>query len=97
VKPEIGPFRDTSLIGWQGKKKRAGGVAPAHELNLLFCFRHFVQPQRILRNEAAAVVLDFDPCVNPSISAMDARVRLVWLGRCFSRRRKTSGQCESME
>jgi hypothetical protein len=79
VKPKIRPFRDASLIGWQGKKKRTSGVAPTHELNLLSCFLHFVQPQRILRNEAAAVVLDFDRCMNPSICALDAGVRWVWL------------------
>ena len=64
MKPEIRPFRDAGLPEWQGKEECAGGIAPAHKSDALFRFPHLVQPQRILRDEAAIIVPDFDGCLN---------------------------------
>ena len=60
VKPEIRPFRDAGLLGREGKEECASRIAPAHERDALLLFQHLVQPQRIVRDEAAIIVPDFD-------------------------------------
>jgi hypothetical protein len=63
----------------------------------LFRCQNFVEPQRVLRDKAAAIVADFDGCLPLAVRGLRAHDRRIWGGRCPSSCRKPSDETNDYE